>query len=153
MANRLQLRRGLAADWATYNPILAEGELAVELDTSKFKIGDGIHAWSFLAYSSGIQGETGPQGETGQQGPVGITELPLTLFEVVNKNLKSSNYTLNYTGNTLTSVSYSNGITKSLNYTNGILSSIVLTGTVLALPLTKTFTYNAQGVLISCAYS
>jgi hypothetical protein len=79
MANQLQLRRGLAADWTYYNPLLAEGELAIELDQGgKFKIGDGIHRWNDLPYSTGgqgIPGATGPQGETGPAGPQGETGL------------------------------------------------------------------------------
>lgn len=50
MAIQIQLRRGSASQWSTQNPKLAEGELAVELDTSKFKIGDGIRNWNQLPY-------------------------------------------------------------------------------------------------------
>lgn len=50
MAIQIQLRRGNANQWTTQNPILAQGELAVELDTSKFKIGDGIKHWNQLPY-------------------------------------------------------------------------------------------------------
>lgn len=50
MAIQIQLRRGNASQWTTQNPILAQGELAVELDTSKFKIGDGIKYWNQLPY-------------------------------------------------------------------------------------------------------
>ena len=42
MANRLQLRRDGAQQWANVNPILAQGELGIELDTSRLKIGDGV---------------------------------------------------------------------------------------------------------------
>lgn len=79
MANRLQLRRGAASQWTLYNPLLAEGELAIELDTSKFKIGDGLNHWNDLPYTSGAQGPQGPQGDqgiqgdTGPQGPQGIS--------------------------------------------------------------------------------
>lgn len=53
MATQIQLRRGNAADWSTANPVLAEGELSLELDTKKFKIGDGTTAWNSLPYSTG----------------------------------------------------------------------------------------------------
>lgn len=52
MAVRIQLRRGLAAQWASVNPILAEGELAVESDTRRFKVGDGTTVWNSLGYTS-----------------------------------------------------------------------------------------------------
>lgn len=58
MATQLQLRRGLSSEWASSNPILAQGELAVELDTHQFKIGDGITHWNLLSYG-GLQGPAG----------------------------------------------------------------------------------------------
>lgn len=74
-------------------------------------------------------------------------------FETVNKNLKQYNYTLNYTGETLTSIVYSNGVTKTLNYSSGLVTSIVLSGSTPAgINLTKTLTYSS-GVLTSIAYS
>lgn len=47
---RFQLRRGSAAEWTAGNPVLLSGEPAVELDTYKFKIGNGVTAWNDLAY-------------------------------------------------------------------------------------------------------
>ena len=55
MANRLQLRRGGAQEWANSNPILAQGELGVELDTGRFKIGDGVTAWNTLRYERPVE--------------------------------------------------------------------------------------------------
>ncbi|MFM0163805.1 hypothetical protein PQR39_25760 [Paraburkholderia sediminicola] len=46
----VQFRRGNAADWTALNPILAESEMGVELDTGHIKIGDGVTAWTSLAY-------------------------------------------------------------------------------------------------------
>ena len=50
MAIQIQLRRGTSTQWTTTNPTLADGELAVELDTNFFKIGNGIHQWVDLPY-------------------------------------------------------------------------------------------------------
>ena len=50
MADMIQIRRDTAANWTSANPILAQGELGVETDTSKIKIGDGTTAWSSLDY-------------------------------------------------------------------------------------------------------
>ena len=47
---RLQLRRGTAADWTSVNPVLAAGEMGVETDTRKVKVGDGATSWSGLDY-------------------------------------------------------------------------------------------------------
>jgi len=38
MANRIQLRRDGAQQWANVNPILAQGELGIEIDTSRLKV-------------------------------------------------------------------------------------------------------------------
>jgi hypothetical protein len=53
MAVQIQLRRGTASQWTSSNPILAEGEMGVELDTGKWKFGNGTGTWSILAYGSG----------------------------------------------------------------------------------------------------
>ena len=50
---RIQLRHDTATNWTTANPILAEGEVGVETDTNKTKIGDGVTAWNSLAYFVG----------------------------------------------------------------------------------------------------
>jgi hypothetical protein len=50
MAIRIQLRNDTAANWTSVNPTLAQGEMGVETDTRKFKIGDGSTAWTSLAY-------------------------------------------------------------------------------------------------------
>ena len=53
----LQLRRDTAANWTNNNPTLAAGEIGVETDTLKFKIGDGTTAWTALAYASVLPGD------------------------------------------------------------------------------------------------
>jgi hypothetical protein len=50
MATQIQLRRGTAAEWTTADPILAEGEMGIELDTRNFKIGNGVDNWTDLTY-------------------------------------------------------------------------------------------------------
>ena len=52
MAVQIQLRRGTASEWTAANPTLAAGELVIETDTDKYKIGDGSTAWTSLGYSS-----------------------------------------------------------------------------------------------------
>lgn len=47
---RLQFRRGTAAEWTSGNPVLAPGEVGLELDTGKFKIGNGLVSWTTLDY-------------------------------------------------------------------------------------------------------
>jgi len=76
MTSRLQNRRDTAANWTSNNPTLAAGEIGLETNTSKYKIGDGATAWNSLAYaytagSPGATGPTGPIGATGPSGPTG----------------------------------------------------------------------------------
>lgn len=40
-----------AAAWTAANPILLNGEIGLESDTHKIKLGDGVTAWNSLAYS------------------------------------------------------------------------------------------------------
>lgn len=46
----IKLRRGTAAQWTATNPTLSEGEMGLETDTRKFKVGDGLTAWTGLSY-------------------------------------------------------------------------------------------------------
>ena len=50
MGVRIQLRNDLAINWSTKNPILAQGEIGIESDSRKLKIGDGINTWNHLIY-------------------------------------------------------------------------------------------------------
>lgn len=47
------IRNDTAANWASVNPTLALGELGVETDTRKLKVGDGTSNWNSLSYISG----------------------------------------------------------------------------------------------------
>jgi len=58
---QIQFRRDTSVSWTFANPILASGELGIELDTKQFKIGDGHTRWTLLPYG-GIQGPPGPAG-------------------------------------------------------------------------------------------
>lgn len=53
MTQQIQLRHDLAANWTSVNPLLASGELGVETDTKKIKVGDGSTVWNSLIYSIG----------------------------------------------------------------------------------------------------
>ena len=50
MASRIQLRKDTAQNFAEQNTLLAQGEVAWEIGTNNFKIGDGVTAWNNLAY-------------------------------------------------------------------------------------------------------
>lgn len=53
MATRFELRNDTAANWASVNPILSQGEIGLEIVTgelAKVKVGDGSTAWNDLLY-------------------------------------------------------------------------------------------------------
>lgn len=50
-------RRDLAVNWTNKNSLLAAGEHGYEIDTGKFKIGNGVLRWTQLPYFV-------PQGES-----------------------------------------------------------------------------------------
>lgn len=49
---QILLRHDTASNWTSANPTLAAGEVGIETDTHKIKVGDGITAWTDLAYVS-----------------------------------------------------------------------------------------------------
>jgi len=53
-SNRIQHRRGTAAEWTATNPILRSGELGYETDTAQLKFGDGVSQWTALPYTGGF---------------------------------------------------------------------------------------------------
>ena len=77
MTSRLQNRRDTAASWTSANPTLAAGEMGLETDTAKWKMGNGSTAWNSLAYaySAGAQGTNGAQGTAGSNGTNGAQGL------------------------------------------------------------------------------
>lgn len=71
MATKIQFRRGTAAQWTAANPVMADGEIGLESDTDKMKLGNGVQAWASRPYAN--TGPQGPTGATGAQGPQGNT--------------------------------------------------------------------------------
>lgn len=43
-------RYNTAVVWIANNPILKEGEIGIESDTQRVKLGDGTHTWTELEY-------------------------------------------------------------------------------------------------------
>ena len=46
----MQVRRDSSTIWTSVNPILAEGEFGLEINTGKIKIGNGTSRWNTLSY-------------------------------------------------------------------------------------------------------
>lgn len=57
------LRNDTAANWTSENPALSKGEMGIEIDTSKFKIGDGTKNWSQLAYAGTVVAASSTNGK------------------------------------------------------------------------------------------
>lgn len=75
---KIQVRRDTTSGWSTANPTLSLGEIGLDTDLKKFKIGDGSTAWNTLAFQKADSAEkvvmngvartiyvTGPTGPTG----------------------------------------------------------------------------------------
>ena len=50
MGVKILLRNDISTIWTSVNPILGQGEIGIESDTRKLKIGDGILTWNLLNY-------------------------------------------------------------------------------------------------------
>ncbi len=61
MADRFQLARATAGQWTSLNPIPRAGEMCLETDTTRYKIGDGATAWNSLPYTQ-LSGDVGALG-------------------------------------------------------------------------------------------
>lgn len=62
---RVRHKRMPASEWARSDFVLYDGELGIESDTGKVKVGNGRDRFSALQYL------TGPKGDRGEIGPVG----------------------------------------------------------------------------------
>lgn len=69
---RVQHKRMPASDWANSPLILLDGELGVESDTGKVKVGNGRDRFSALQYLTGPKGDRGERGEQGPKGADGV---------------------------------------------------------------------------------
>ena len=69
---RVQHKRMSARDWASSTLVLLDGELGVESDTGKVKVGNGRDRFSALQYLTGPKGDRGERGEQGPRGADGV---------------------------------------------------------------------------------
>ena len=69
---RVQHKRMSASDWASSPLVLLDGELGIESDTGKVKVGNGRDRFSDLQYLTGPKGDRGERGETGPRGADGV---------------------------------------------------------------------------------
>ena len=69
---RVQHKRMSASDWASSTLVLLDGELGVESDTGKVKVGNGRDQFSALQYLTGPKGDRGETGPAGPRGADGV---------------------------------------------------------------------------------
>lgn len=68
---RVQHKRMSSSEWLESSIILLDGEIGIETDTGKAKVGNGISRYRDLKYIAGERGEKGDRGEQGQRGADG----------------------------------------------------------------------------------
>lgn len=54
LTTRIIIRNDTSTNWTTANPVLMKGEIGLELDTNRYKRGDGTTTWDLLPYFSNI---------------------------------------------------------------------------------------------------
>lgn len=61
-----------AAEWQRLNPVIDDGELVVELDTHRLKVGDGKLTYNDLPYYEGPQGESITKVQLSENGDLSV---------------------------------------------------------------------------------
>lgn len=69
---RVQHKRMSASEWTNSPLVLLDGELGVESDTGKVKVGNGRDRFASLQYLTGPKGDRGERGEQGPKGADGV---------------------------------------------------------------------------------
>ena len=72
---RVQHKRMTASEWADSSLVLLDGELGVESDTGRIKVGNGHDLYSALLYLTGPKGDRGETGPKGADGVMRFEEL------------------------------------------------------------------------------
>jgi hypothetical protein len=57
MPTKIKLRRDTASNWISEDPTLASGEMGLETDTLRIKIGDGSTPWAEMEYATVTPGD------------------------------------------------------------------------------------------------
>lgn len=136
---RVQHKRMSARDWTSSTLILLDGELGVESDTGKVKVGNGRDRFSALQYLTGPKGDRGERGETGPRGADGVMRFE-NLTSQQREGLRGENgHSLN--ANVRIEGSYRNGATSQLN----LIADVYYDGTRLTSGYTVDYYYRGFG--------
>lgn len=82
---RVQHKRMSVSDWEFSELILLDGEIGIETETGKAKVGNGRDRFSDLKYLAGIKGDQGIQGIQGPPGRDGVVT-----FQALSESEKES---------------------------------------------------------------
>lgn len=136
---RVQHKRMSASDWASSTLVLLDGELGIESDTGKVKVGNGRDRFSALQYLTGPKGDRGERGETGPRGSDGVMRFE-DLTSQQREGLRGDNgHSLN--ANVRIEGSYRNGATSQLN----LIADVYYDGTRLTSSYTVDYYYRGFG--------
>jgi len=75
MAVRIKLRRDTASNWVLNNPVLLAGEIGIESDTNKFKIGNGSR-WNSVSSYAFKPGEANGIATLDSSGKIPTSQMP-----------------------------------------------------------------------------
>lgn len=85
---RIILRNDTSANWASANPVLLKGEVAISIDLNRVKIGDGTKTWSQLDYlDASILDKLNELGDLANLDEVSESELETELAAKINKKI------------------------------------------------------------------
>lgn len=136
---RVQHKRMSASDWASSTLVLLDGELGVESDTGKVKVGNGRDRFSALQYLTGPKGDRGETGPVGPKGADGVMRFE-NLTSQQREGLRGENgHSLN--ANVRIEGSYRNGATSQLN----LIADVYYDGTRLTSGYTVDYYYRGFG--------
>jgi hypothetical protein len=118
MSTRIQVRRDLAANWVSVNPVLYNGEIGFATDLGKFKIGDGSTTWNTLAYAAVLPSEVAELAQdalsTSLTGGNGIS---VSYNDAANTLTVANTGTLSFNSRTGAVTLTSGDVTTALTYT------------------------------------
>lgn len=110
-------KRATAAGWVAQNPTLAAGEIGIETDTKKIKIGDGTSNWNALSYQkidaadvNNLVSSLSSKADTNQTFHIGTTQLAI--------NRASGTQTLNGVSIDGNAATVTNGVVTTGSYSN-----------------------------------
>jgi len=116
---KMAQRRDTAANWTSANPTLLAGEIGIESDTSKIKLGTGSTAWTSLSYTPWSQVSTYPFVNADIASGAAIAYSKLA-------TLTSGNILVGSSANVATSTAISGDITISNTGVTAIASGVIV---------------------------